>query len=236
MVVEGQEQGAATEDGGDGQPSEPVAEASDGTAGASEGAAAAADADGAQKLVKKKVTKKKVAKKKVAKKKVAKKKAAKSRAKETPEPQLPQLPPKALVLTDKDGKLAGVLPKHALVMVKQGIIYNEHGVPQGVDPRASQRAFAWLIGRGAGQGVDPTVAHQRQAQRLMEQLVRGCVVEDESGRELIARLYAELVRLAPQWQLPDPTPSASPTGEASPADAPPATPAGSTGAGDSSPD
>lgn len=117
------------------------------------------------------------------------------------------------MLTGPDGQLAGVLPKHALVMVKQGVIFSEHGYPQGVDPRPSQKAFAWLIGRGAGQGLDPAAQNQLQAQRIVEQLVRACVVADQPGRELIARLYAELVRVAPQWKLPEPLAEPAPEAE-----------------------
>ncbi|MBW2530098.1 MAG: hypothetical protein JRI55_01385 [Deltaproteobacteria bacterium] len=140
--------------------------------------------------------------KKTTKKKAAKKTATRARKKKAPEPQLP---PRALVLTDAEGKLAGVVPKNALVMVKQGVIRDAAGAAQGVDPHPAQKAFSWLVGRAGAQGLDATSRRQRQAQRIVEQLVRACVVDDEQGQELIERLYAELVRVAPQWKLPEPS-------------------------------
>jgi len=134
------------------------------------------------------VAKTKVTKKKAAKKKVSKRKSAK-RSDEAA-PASAKLPTKALILTDSEGNVAGVLPRDALVMVKRGIVA-PHGPPIGVDPRPTQRAFLWLLGRQRGEGLDPAVPHQSQALRLVEYLVRASVMERPGDRETIAQLYRQ---------------------------------------------
>lgn len=155
----------------------------------------------------------------------AKKKAVKATKSRRKKAGATQLPPRSLVLTDADGQLAGVLPKHALVMVNRGIIAGEDGAPVGVDPRPSQRAFMWLLGHRVGQGLDPAAPHQRQALRVIEHLVRASVMADTASREMILRLYSELVRAVPQAGLQEradaPPLSSSDLGLAADPDSPP---------------